>query len=348
MGSAEASPPIYGTLGQLVATYSNLLHGEEQAPVREFLGQRVLVADGRQITIRESLRDSLKHMSGWLIDAAVDRVEDAHWKGRESLKILGRQELLKLGVNRFADKLVAILEEEVGHFRIVDLYRRRRHAAGFASWSTYSAEMLQEAQQVQELPTGRLYLGMDSAPDSDSPVEAIEWVGGVRVNEAWQAVMSGVVYAFNPNCKNGNRSLQLLHAADEMSSGDHERAHAFISGRVGAEEVLEKGDIAFLWEWERRHGTSPGIGLQGLAAVCGHLRRRYERLSSIVVAISPERFVPKTANEPLVIAKARLADLEKLRAYVLTIGERLGLEVFVTVSEQNDISREPEIVCHTF
>lgn len=348
MGSEGAVPPIHGTLGQFVTAYSDLSNGADETPVREFLDQRVHVRDGQQVTVREPLRDALTSMSGWLIDMAVDRLEDAHWDDQRKLKTLGRQKLLEQGGEQFIDSLMATLDAEVGHLRLVDLFRRRRHEVGFASWSTHSAEMLLGARQVGRIPAGRLYLDMNDGPFSGTPVEAIEWVAGVREHEAWAAMISGMVYVFKPSCKNGSRSQLLLQAADEVSGGDHERVQAFICTQPNAEEVLGKGDIAFLWEWERRHGTSPGTGLESLAAVCEHLRRRHERLSSIVIAISPERFTPRTANEPLVIAKARLADLEKLRTYVLTIGERLGLRVFVAVSEQNDISREPETVRHTF
>ena len=187
---------------------------------------------------------------------------------------------------------------------------------------------------------------MSCDTDPGAPVEAIEWVAGVKGREPdeWLAVLSGMIYAFKPQRKSRNRSLQLLRAADDVSSGDKERAQAFVSAHKNPEEILGKGDIAFVWEWERRHGTAAGTGLECLAAVCEQMRRRHENLSSIVLAISPERFAPRAANEPPVIAEARLADLDKLHAYVLTIGDRVGLTVYVTASNQNDISREPEIV----
>jgi hypothetical protein len=347
MGSPGASPPIYGTLGQFVAAHSKLSHGEETALVCEFLGERVHFGDGHQIVVRESLRDFLKRMTGWLVDMAVNRLEDASWGELQELKALGRQQLFEQGVEQFTDCLLGVVEAEVGHLRLVDLFSRRRHEVGFASWSSYSAEMLLKAQQVGRIPAGNVYLDMHRA-SYWSPAMAIEWVAGVRTQEPWLAVLSGMVYRFDLSRVTGSRSLQLLHAADEVSGGDLERARAFLSTYRDAEEILRTGDVAFLREWERRHGTSPGIGLESLAAVCHHLRRRHKRLSSIVLALAPERFAPKAANEPLVIAKARLADLYKLRAYVMSIGERLGLKVYATVSEQNDISRPSEIVRHTF
>ena len=346
MGSVGASPPIYGTIGQFFAAHLQLSNGEERAPVLDFLDQRVLVADGRHLSVRESLRDVIKHMTAWLVDKAVERLDDADWEEQTALRTLGRQKLLKQGLDQFTDSLLATFDAEVGDLRVFELFRRRRHEIGLASWSTYSDQMLREANEVGGTPSGRLHLGMSCVTGRGAPVEAIEWVAGVRGREPaeWLAVVSGMVYAFKPQCKGRNRSLQLLRAADEVSSGDKERAQAFVNAHKNPEEILGKGDIAFVWEWERRHGTAPGTGLECLAAVCDQMRRRHENLRSIVLAISPERFAPRAANEPPVIAEARLADLDKLHAYVLTIGDRLGLTVYVTVSDQNDISPEPEIV----
>lgn len=339
MGSTGTIPPGLGTMGQFVSAHCRLDKGEERETVATFLQRRVLVVDGRQRTVRESLADTVKHMLPWMLDTVVERLDDSHWEDYEALKAFGRNQLLERGVEDFAEELVKIVEAEVGDLTVFELFRRRRHDVGFASCSAYSTEMLSAATEVAEPPLGRFHLYVHRETDGGPP-DAFEWVAGVKgpEPEEWRAVASGMVYVFGPDSTRGNRSAQLLAAADEVSSGDEERARAFLSAHSNADQILAKGDIAFVWEWERRHGTAPGEGVECLAAVCGQLRKRHKRLKSIVISISPERFAPRAANEPAVIAEARLADLDKLHAYLSTIGQRLGLAVYVTASDQNDIT----------
>jgi len=119
-----------------------------------------------------------------------------------------------------------------------------------------------------------------------------------------------------------------------------------VTSHANHEAILRKGDIAFVWQWERRHGTKPGEGIECLIMICSELRLRYPKLASIVFTLSPERFTPRAENEPPVVAEARLSDLDRLQAYVASLGERLRLDVYLSASDQSDVSRGPEVV-HT-
>ena len=57
-------------------------------------------------------------MTGWLVDMAVDRLDDAHWEEQKELRTLGRQRLLEQGLDQFTDSLLATFEAEVGDLRV--------------------------------------------------------------------------------------------------------------------------------------------------------------------------------------------------------------------------------------
>lgn len=146
-----------------------------------------------------------------------------------------------------------------------------------------------------------------------------------------------MVYHFLPAA--GNRTKNLLEAADNVSGGDYERVAAFLESNGNCEAILRKGDIAFVWEWERRHDTQPGEGVACLVAICTQLRATFPKLSSIVFSLTPQRFSPRAAGEPPLVTEARLADLDKLHAYVAGLHERLGLDVYMAGSDSHDVSR---------
>lgn len=337
----DAAPPVYKTLGQFVSAHAVQSPGWEKTLVRDFLAAPS--ADG---TVRDTLRTFLARSVPWLVNTAFELADPATVADRESMQSTCDQFLAGAGATQLVDALMTTFDAEMGDLILMDTFLRRRETVGFASWSQYNSERLEGTQEVSRqevdgLGSPKLFLDVDEHDDLDAPVEAGEWVGGAKdpADGQWRSVAAGMVYRFLPRAR--KRAQNLLDAADSVSGGDFERAVTFLESYPAAAGILQAGDIAFVWEWERRHGTEPGEGVACLAAICGQLRAQYPQLRSIVFSVSPQRFTPRAAGEPSLITEARLSDLDKLQAYIAGLQERLGLDVYVVGSDANEVSQEP-------
>ena len=341
MGADCARPPVFKTFGQFVAAHAVQILGWELTPVIEFLAQPA--AQGG--AVRDVLRDWLATAVRWLLETAVESAEWETFAQARAAKDACLRRLDGGGREQLADTLLATLETEMAGLSLMDAFRRRRHGVGFASWAYHNVRLLQDAQRVPGSEAQKplfLYLSEDEDED-EGPVDAREWVGGLKDADpqGWRSVAAGMLYRFVRRARNWGDDLAT--AADFSSGGDLARVEAFLESH-DHQTILSKGDIAFVWQWERRHGTKPGEGLECMAAICTQLRAKAPKLRSIVFALSPERFAPRCAGEPPLIAEARLADLDKLQEYVSTLGPRLGLDVYLTASDQSDVGREPDVV----
>lgn len=193
---------------------------------------------------------------------------------------------------------------------------------------------------------GALWLDLTSYSDPDDDVKWTGWTAGTRAagDAGWQSVAAGMLYNFGKSLKGGKRIEALMEAADEVSGGDLERVEAFLeSNAKAAEAAIAEGDIAFVWEWERRPDAAPGLGAELLVSVCDQLRKDSPNLRTLVVSISPQRFAPLGGPEPALVTAARLTDLEGLAGYVQTLESRLNLKVYAVGSSQHDVTPVPEI-----
>jgi hypothetical protein len=341
MGADSASPPEFKTFGQFVAAHAQQTPGWELTPVADFLAQPA----AQRGTVRDVLRDWLTTTAEWLLDTALELAEVTTLTKAQSVRDACMAKLDAGGREQLTDMLLATVESEMKGLCLVDAFRRRRHQVEFASWAYRNSRLLLEAQPVSADNSDKpLFLYLDDGDDEDdSPVEAREWVGGLKDPDLtrWRTVAAGMLYSFVRRAR--NRGEDLAAAADNSSSGDLERVEAFLESH-DHETILSEGDIAFVWQWERRHDTPAGEGIECLAAICAQLRAETPSLRSIVFALSPERLVPRSEGEPPVIAEMRLADLDQLQTYVSSLAARLGLDVYLTASDQSDVSREADVV----
>lgn len=336
MGADGASPPLWKTFGEFVASVAAKPAGWERTPIAEFLAQP---APGFGGSVRDLMREWLGESTSWLLETAVEAAEWDTYAQALAAKEAGLRRLETSGREQLAEALTSLVETEMAGLTLIDAFRRRRHEAGFASWAQHNARLLQEADRVPASSTVKpLFLYLSEVEEDDEPVAAVEWVGGLKDPDlrTWRSVAAGMLYRFVRRAR--NRGIDLTEAADRSSGGDLERVVAFLNTH-DHETILGEGDIAFVWEWERRYGTQPGEGLECLSAICTQLRATAPNLKSIVIALSPERLAPRCAAEPALIAEARLADLDKLQEYVSTLGGRLGLNVYLTASDQSDVAR---------
>lgn len=342
MGADGASPPLFRTFGEFVACVAAKPAGWEFTPIAELWAQPARRFGG---SVRDVLREWLGVAAPWLLETAVEAADWETYTQALAAKEAGLRRLESGGREQLVEALTSLVETEMAGLTLIDAFRRRRHEVGFASWAQHNARLLQDADRVQASSTRQpLFLSLSKVEDEDDePVAAVEWVGGLKDPDlkTWRSVAAGMLYRFVRRAR--NRGNDLAEAADHSSGGDLERVAAFLNAH-DHEKILSKGDIAFVWQWERRHGTEPGDGVECLAAICEQLRAHAPKLKSIVIALSPERFAPRCAGEPPLITEARLADLDRLQAYVSTLGPRLGLDVYLTASDQSDVAREPDVV----
>jgi hypothetical protein len=339
--TANAKP--YRTLGEFVGAHSRLESGEEKISLREFLSRPANPLNESQGTVRDALSAFLTSLGPYLIGAAMDRlprgqVDDQPVDNEQAASWLRD----RFGHAQLGAMLMDALDHDLADAPVYELFRRRRQEFGFASWSVDSDEMLANAERRKAVGNGAVHLAQLLATDDDDPVVATEWASGLVSENTKVAVCSGTVYRFRLAESRSLRRTLLVQAADSVSSGDLDRVEWFLNSFEEpdeAEKVLAKGDIAFLWEWERRHGTTPGLGLQLLKETCSELRHAYPKLRTLVIAISAERFAPRARREPVLISEARAADLRKCRNYVMHVRDQLGLDVNLTESEHNDVAR---------
>ena len=347
MAQDRANPQPYRTLGEFVGAHSRLESGEETIRLREFLSRPANLSNGNQGTVRDALRIFLTDLGPYLTGAAMDllpcrRVDDQPVDNEQAASWLRDC----FGHAQLGAMFMDALEHELADVPVYELFRRRRQEFGFASWSVDSDAMLANARRLKAVGNSAFHLAQVLATDDDDPVVATEWNSGLLFELPNQfpqsSVCSGTVYRFSLEASRPIRRTLLVQAADGVSSGDLDRVEWFLNSFEEpdeAEKVLAKGDIAFLWEWERRHGTTPGLGLQLLKETCSELRHAYPKLKTLVIAISAERFAPRAPREPVLISEARAADLRMCRNYVMHVRDQLGLDVYVTESEHHDVSR---------
>jgi hypothetical protein len=94
---------------------------------------------------------------------------------------------------------------------------------------------------------------------------AYEWSAKLTgADQALNAIACGMVYIFEreDGVAIGNRS-DLLCAADSVADTDVLQKR-LLTQHSDADAVINDGDLCFVWLWERRNGTTPGIGASGL------------------------------------------------------------------------------------
>ena len=69
-----------------------------------------------------------------------------------------------------------------------------------------------------------------------------------------------------------------MQAADYLTDVDFLHVNAFFDQHADAELLMDRGDLAFVWLWERRSGVRPGVGQACNRAALAGLRRLLRRI----------------------------------------------------------------------
>jgi hypothetical protein len=95
------------------------------------------------------------------------------------------------------------------------------------------------------------------------------------------------------------------------------QVNAFFDQHEDAKALIEAGDLAFVWLWERRSGTRPGAGQACLRAALTDLCRRQRRIRTVVIELKPYQFVVSdSAVTPAAVHIDKLEAMDRLQAFV--------------------------------
>ena len=259
--------------------------------------------------------------SGWQTDAAtalrsgdVDRAANA----REIDQPSDRADL--------ADALMKVLKARLGQRTIRSFFTVDVASNGYRLWNARRRAPKDAgttlARHVIRTTSGDVGIDVMRYPvDEESLVRAYEWCAELRedaASELSDAVAYGMAYCFERQAglPAGGKS-DLMTAADCLADVDLLQVNAFFEQHVDAQTLIEAGDLAFVWLWERRDGAHPGVGQACLRAALADLRRRLRRIRTVIVDLKPYQYVVSDgAGMPSALHIEKLEAVDRLQSFV--------------------------------
>jgi hypothetical protein len=215
------------------------------------------------------------------------------------------------------DTLFALLKENT----LFSFFIQEQPSNGFLTWSDYATTDIGHKLASHDIAVGRdtVTISVNRYDENEGPVTAYEWSAKLTgADQALNAIACGMVYIFEreDGVAIGNRS-DLLCAADSVADTDVLQVNAFLTQHSDADAVINDGDLCFVWLWERRNGTTPGIGASCLKAAIEDLTTRFKRLSTVVFDARPSQFISwDRPYDPPMITVAKQTAIESLVAHI--------------------------------
>lgn len=225
-----------------------------------------------------------------------------------------------------ADTLMAILKSKLGQRTIRTFFTVDVASNGYRLWE---AQMRAPKDSGTALPrhfiqmsTGGVTIDLLRYPDEEEThVRAYEWCAELREEASSvlpDAIAYGMAYCFDR--KDGmpvGGKWELLTAADYLSDVDLLQVNAFLDQHKDAEALIDAGDLAFVWLWERRSGARPGAGQACLRAALGDLCRRHRRIRTVIIDLKPYQYVVSDgAGMPATVHIEKLEAVDRLQSFV--------------------------------
>ena len=92
---------------------------------------------------------------------------------------------------------------------------------------------------------------------------------------------------------------------------------AFFEQHHDAEALIDAGDLAFVWLWERSSGARAGAGQACLRAALTDLRRRLRHIRTVVIDLKPYQYVVSdSAGMPTTLHIEKLEAVDRLQSLV--------------------------------
>ncbi len=225
-----------------------------------------------------------------------------------------------------ADTLMMALKSKLGHRTIRSFFTVDVASNGYRLWEPQmrapsdSGSAL--ARHVVQTSAGDVSIDLRRYPDDgEAHVRAYEWCAelrGVAASELPDAVAYGMAYCFEriEGLPVGGK-WDLMTAADCLADVDLLQVNAFFEQHHDAEALIDAGDLAFVWLWERSSGAHPGAGQACLRAALTDLRRRLRKVSTVVIDLKPYQYVVSDgAGMPTALHIEKLEALDRLQSFV--------------------------------
>lgn len=225
-----------------------------------------------------------------------------------------------------ADTLLAVLKSRLGQRTIRSFFTVDVASNGYRLWDPHC-----RAQQAEGRPLVRHVIGTEAGDvsidlmrypdDAETSVRAYEWCAELREGARSvvpDAVAYGMAYDFErtDGMPDGG-TWDLMTAADALADVDLLQVNAFLQQHHDAQALIEAGDLAFVWLWERRSGARAGAGQACLRAALTDLRRRFRHIRTIVIDLKPYQFVVSdAAGMPTSLHVEKLEALDRLQSFV--------------------------------
>jgi hypothetical protein len=225
-----------------------------------------------------------------------------------------------------ADVLMKVLKARVGQRTIRSLFTVNPASNGYRLWDPQmrvpKGSGTAQARHVIQTSAGDVTVDlMRYSDDEQTHVRAYEWCAELRaeVSSALpDAIACGMAYSFDR--KDGSPvggKWELMTAADYLADVDLLQVSAFFDQHEDAEALIDAGDLAFVWLWERRGGARPGAGQACLRAALTDLCRRQRRIRTVVVDLKPYQYVVSDgAGTPTSVHIEKLEAVDRLQSFV--------------------------------
>lgn len=225
-----------------------------------------------------------------------------------------------------ADTLMAVLKSKLGQRTIRSFFSVNVASNGYRLWEAQMRAPKDSGTAlarhfIQSSAGGVTVDLVRYADEEQTHVRAYEWCAELReeVSSALpDAVAYGMAYCFDR--KDGSPvggKWGLMTAADYLADVDLLQVSAFFDQHEDAEALIDAGDLAFVWLWERRGGARPGAGQACLRAALTDLCRRQRRIRTVVIDLKPYQYVVSDgAGTPTSVHIEKLEAVDRLQSFV--------------------------------
>jgi len=225
-----------------------------------------------------------------------------------------------------ANSLMKVLKAKLGQRTIRSFFTVDVASNGYRQWDSRrrapegSGTAL--ARHVIGTSAGEVSIDvMRYEDEEESSVRAYEWCAELRQDAAVElpdAIAYGMAYRFEriEGMPVGGK-WDLMTAADYLADVDLLQVNAFFEQHEDAQTLIDTGDLAFVWLWERRSGARPGAGRACIRAALTDLRRRLRRIRTVVIDLKPYQYVVSDgAGMPTALHIEKLEAVDRLQSFV--------------------------------
>ena len=225
-----------------------------------------------------------------------------------------------------ADTLMAVLKSKLGQRTIRSFFTVDVAGNGYRLWEAQMRAPKDSgtalARHVIQTSAGGVSIDlMRYSDDEETHVRAYEWCAELREDAASElpdAVAYGMAYCFErTEGMPVAGKWDLMTAADYLADVDLLQVSAFFEQHHDAEALIDAGDLAFAWLWERRSGAIAGAGEACLRAALTDLRRRLRNIRTVVIDLKPYQYVVSDgAGMPTTLHIEKLEAVDRLQSFV--------------------------------